>query len=122
MLTVSVRHHLSEKIKLVLAMLNQIKGVSEGDALLKQEGYKSKEKPQPQVKKPTEEQQPKIDMKVYAVFPTKDDFTLAGKHGSRIADDFTLVDLPSMNLNDWISLFLIFFRKMNRSINQLFLI
>lgn len=41
-LTVLVHQHLSEKLKLVFAMLNHIEGVFEGDVLPKQAGEKVK--------------------------------------------------------------------------------
>ena len=40
LLTVLVRKHLSKKLKRIFAMLNQIEGVSDSDALLKQQGDK----------------------------------------------------------------------------------
>lgn len=49
-----------------------------------------------------------VVVKVYAMFPTEQftNFKLKGFRGaSRIVEDFTLVDLPCMNPNDWISLF-----------------
>lgn len=84
MLTVSVCHHLLEKLKLLFSILNQLQGVSESSVVPKQgrEVVKEKEQPKPQeskrqepkpqepkpqVKKPTVEQhenKPKIDLNV----------------------------------------------------------
>lgn len=69
MLTISVRQHLSNKLKPIFALLNQLQGVLGSDTILKQRGEEGKdqEKSKPQVKKLTDEQheeKPKIDQKV----------------------------------------------------------